>query len=393
MSKGRATWLRRPGHDGHTVVTNVELFFDLVFVFAITQLSHRLLAHLTLTGLAETTLLFCAIWWVWIFTSWVTNWLDPDRTPVRIMLFVLMLGALALAVAIPGAFGDTGPIFAATYVTMQIGRSLFTAWTFAATDPSGRRNFLRLSIWLGVSGIFWIIGALDDGQDRLIWWLVALVIEYAGPALGFRVPGLGASTTQDWQVSGSHMAERCGLFVIIALGEAIVVTGATVAALPASPSTLAAFLASFVGSVAMWWIYFDSGSERGTEAISHSDDPGRIARLAYTYMHMPIVAGIVVVAVADEMMLSHPLGHVSPAFAWTAIGGPALYLCGTMLFKRTIAGRRAPPLSHLVGLGLLALTAISAPALTPILIGSLASGALIVVAMWERFAIRRASPA
>lgn len=389
MSGGRSHWVRKAGHGGHARVTNLELFFDLVFVFAITQLSHRLLTHLSLHGAIETLLLFCATWWVWIFTSWVTNWLDPDSVPVRLMLLLLMLGSLALAIAIPEAFAERGLIFACVYVAMQVGRSLFAAFAFAGHDPRGCRNFLRISAWLAIAAPFWIAGGLSEGDMRLGLWVAALAIEYAGPAMGFRVPFLGGSSTGDWQVSGAHMAERCGLFVIIALGEAIVVTGATVAELPHDPLVFVAFISSFVGSAAMWWIYFDSGADRGAERISASDDPGRIARLAYTYMHMPMIGGIVLVAVADEMMIAHPAGHVSPAFLWTAIGGPALYLCGTMTFKQIIAARRAPPLSHLIGLGLLALLAIVSHACTPLAVGMAATGALVVVAIWERIAISR----
>jgi low temperature requirement protein LtrA len=141
----------------------------------------------------------------------------------------------------------------------------------------------------------------------------------------------------------------------------------------------------------MWWIYFDTGHERGSHHIASSADPGRVARLAYTYMHLPIVAGIIVTAVGDELVLAHPTGHTEPKAIAVMLGGPALYLLGNLLFKRVIAGRL--PLSHLVGMGLLALLAPAAPSLSPLLLATAATVALIVVAVWEMIALRRGAPA
>ena len=121
--------------------------------------------------------------------------------------------------------------------------------------------------------------------------MIALGIECVGPVAGFYVPGLGRSGTTDWRVDGAHMAERCALFVIIALGESILVTGSTAAALPATTASCARSSSRFVGSVAMWWIYFNIGAERGSHQIAHAEDPGRVARAVYTYFHIPIVAG------------------------------------------------------------------------------------------------------
>ena len=225
-----ASLLRKRKDGGEARVGSVELFFDLVFVFAVTQLSHFLLHHLTPLGGVQTCLLLMAVWWVWIYTSWVTNWLDPDKTQVRVMLFLLMLSGLVLSTSLPEAFAERGLTFAAAYASMQVGRSLFALWAFERT---GRRadvkNFQRIIIWLSVSALFWIFGGLAAPAPRLGLWAVALAIEYTGPAVGFFVPGLGRSETADWAIEGGHLAERCGLFVIIALGESILVTGATFA--------------------------------------------------------------------------------------------------------------------------------------------------------------------
>jgi low temperature requirement protein LtrA len=382
MNFGASTCLlrdRKP-HE-HSKVTFVELFFDLVFVFAITQLSHYLLEHFSVAGVLQTALMLMAVWWVWIYTSWATNWLDPRTTPVRITLFVLMLAGLVLSTSIPDAFGARGVGFAAAYVTMQVGRSLFMLWALRRHDRGNFRNFQRITSWLGLSALFWIAGAFVDGQTRFALWVIALAIEYASPAAGFWTPGLGRSTSTDWDISGAHMAERCGLFIIIALGESILVTGATFGKMEWMLATAAAFATAFIGSVAMWWIYFNIGAERAAEYIAASDDPGRHARAAYTYTHLLPVAGIIVTAVSDELVLAHPGGHVDFKTAATTLAGPALFLIGNLIFKRILAGSRG--LSHMVGLGLLVIAAPLASIVQPLALSAATTAILVIVAIWE----------
>lgn len=392
MTTKHSSLLRQRGSHESSKVGMVELFFDLVFVFAITQLSHRLLAHLDLEGILQTALLLLAVWWVWIYTSWVTNWLDPERLPVRLCLFSLMLAGLVLSSSIPKAFSAAGLIFAIAYVAMQMGRTLFFLWAVRNEGVDRRRNFQRILAWLTLSGLFWIAGGLAEDSARWTWWLIALAIEIVSPSIYFWVPGLGRSRTSDWDVDGHHMAERCGLFVIIALGESLLVTGATFSELEWSIKAISAFLAAFLGSLAMWWIYFDTGAERATKRFAHSEDPGRIARIAYTYLHVLIVAGIIVNAVADELMLMHP-GHANGFVIAVIVGGPVLYLLGNALFKWVTNDRRGPPLSHVAGLLMLIALSILASAnhFSALGTGMLTTGILIAVAAWETVAVRRSS--
>lgn len=386
QSSKQGALLRKRVEDQHAKVSFVELFFDLVFVFAITQISHTLLEHFSGMGLAQAALLLGAVWWVWIYTSWVTNWLDPETTPVRLMLFCLMFAGLVMSASLPQAFGSGGLVFACAYVAIQLGRSLFALASLKPHSPANYRNFQRITLWLALSGLFWIAGGLSEGAPRFALWTVALGLELVSPALGFYVPGLGRSTTQDWDVEGGHLAERCALFVIIALGESILVTGATAAKLPVTGANLAAFGNAFVSSIAMWWIYFHIGAERASERIAHSHDPGRIARVAYTYIHLLLVAGIVLVAVGDEFVIAHPGGQTEARVALSVIGGPAFYLAGNLLFKRVTAGWF--PLSHLAGLGLLALLAPAAAWLAPLAVSLCATAILVVVAAWEAISLR-----
>ena len=378
--------LRERSPHQHNRVTYVELFFDLVFVFAITQISHTLLAQFTPLGVLQVTMLMLAVWWVWVFTSWTTNWLDPEQAPVRVMLFGLMIAGLLLSTSIPKAFENRGLAFAVAYSAMQVGRTLFFLWSVPRSAAGQRYNFIRILIWLGVSAVFWNAGGLSDGDLRVGLWLVALAIEYCGPAMRFRTPGLGASTTQDWEVEGGHMAERCALFIIIALGESVVVTGATFAAAAWTIPVVGAFVVALLGSIAMWWIYFHIGAEAGSEHISQSADTGRLARLAYTYLHLPIVAGIILTAVSDELVLKHPTGHSDIRTIVSTIGGPLVFLVGTILFKHSIRGFLQ--LSHGIGIILLLALWWFAADLSPLWLSVATTVILIVVAVWESMSLR-----
>ena len=370
----------------HSRVTYAELFFDLVFVFAVTQISHTLLGRFTPLGALQTTLLFLAVWWVWVYTSWITNWLNPERTPVRVMLFALMLGGLVLSTSIPKAFESRGLWFALAYATMQVGKTVFLWVSTPPLRTSARMNAVRITAWLAMSAVFWIAGGFAEEHSRLMLWAVALGIEYVSPAVRFWIPKYGASLVEDWVVEGGHMAERCAGFIIIALGESIVVTGATFADLSWTTETVVAFASAFVGALAMWWIYFHIGAEAGSEQISKSSEPGRVARLAYTYLHMPIVAGIILAAVANELVLTHPTDHSDPRTVVSAIGGPLLFLIGTILFKHTIRGFLQ--LSHGAGIIALGVLAWFASGLSPLMLSLLTTAILIIVAAWESISLR-----
>lgn len=368
----------------------VELFFDLVFVFAVTQLSHSLLAHLSVLGAVQVALLMVAVWWVWIFTSWITNWLDPEKLPIRLGLFALMIAGLLLSSSIPNAFTERGLMFASAFVFMQVGRTLFAIWAVRGESLSMTRNFQRILAWLMFSGVFWIAGAFLDGQQRLWCWALALLIELVSPSLYFWVPGLGRSSLSDWNVEGNHMAERCALFVIIALGESLLVTGATFAELTLSVTGVVAFLVAVLGSIGMWWVYFDSGAERAHHRIAHSSDPGRQARIAYTYLHVLIVAGVIVSAVADELVLVHP-DHATDAGILVIVGGPWLFLLGNALFKWVMSDRPLPPLSHVAGLVLLTLALPLALNhwFSALMLGALTTAIVVLVALWETLSVRQ----
>lgn len=370
----------------HNRVTFVELFFDLVFVFAVTQLSHSLVEHFTLGEAGATLVLLLAVWAVWIYTTWATNWLDPDNYLVRILLFALMLAGLLMSASIPKAFDERGLAFAAAYAFMQVSRTVFLYWAFL-NQPTQHRNFQRILAWIVFASIFWVAGGLVQGAPRLILWVMAVSLKLLSPIIRYWTPFLGSSSFSDWDVEGAHMAERCGLFIIIALGESLLVTGSVFSELAWTSATVTAFIATFVGSLLLWWLYFDNNAEAASRNIAESSDAGRLARSAYTYSHFLIVAGIILLAVADEFILAHPTGQTDGATMIALLGGTALYLLGNLAFKWTIWQRVR--ISHIVGLIALIPLAAGANLLSPLQLIVLTTVLLAAIAVWEAYYYRR----
>jgi low temperature requirement protein LtrA len=310
--------------------TFFELFFDLVYVFAVTQLSHHLLATLTWTGAAEMVFMLIAVYWAWNYTTWMANWFDPDAVPVRLTLVFVMLASLLMAVAIPHGFGDDALLFACSYAALQIGRNAFVV---TVTPPGTfNRNFRQILAWSLLSAPLWVAGGLVSHDARWPLWLCALGLDLAAPLVMFWLPGLGSTPTSQWQIDGRHFAERFQLFVIIALGESIVLAGVTASDTGLDGSHVVALGLTFLGSTALWWLYFGRVAAAVSERIATSlaTQAGRIGRDVYTYLHLPIVAGIVLAAVGDELVIAHPRFDLHVAGALVLLGGPALYLAGVI---------------------------------------------------------------
>lgn len=376
--------LLRPA-DADARVGNAELFFDLVSAFAITQISHQLLARHDLVGVAQTAVLFLAVWWAWVLMVWTTNWVDPDRPQVRILIFLVMLALLFMSASLPTAFGAGGPAFALAYLAAHIGRMVWL-WRVVRVDrPQMAENLKRTLGWWALSAPLWLGGALAPPGARLALWAAGVALNIATPYLTFATPWSRRVSFESFAVAGHHFAERCSLLIIIALGEYILMGAAAFAETPWTPAAVASYVVGFCGSVTLWWIYFDVGMERGADHIGNRPDNARLARDVYSLLHIPIVAGVVISAVADEHGLKHPLEPADALFVWTSLTGPMLFLAGAMVFKRETSGRPWLPLSHLVGLALL--TAIlgwalwSGPSSLAIAVAILA--ALTTVCVWE----------
>ncbi|ACI50474.1 low temperature requirement A [Gluconacetobacter diazotrophicus PA1 5] len=339
---------RRDGHEAR--VTFEELFFDLVYAFAVTQLSHLLLHHQTTQGAIQALILWFAVWLGWQYTCWITNWFDPERPAVRGLLFGITLLALLLAAALPEAFGERGMLFGVTYAVMQVGRTVFALCAVGADHPLAA-NFRRMMVWVGAAALFWIAGGLAGEGPRPWLWACGVACEYISPMFGFPVPGLGRSRTSEWTVEGAHMAERCQAFVLVALGETVIMTGDTLAENGVwSAPVILAFLTAFVTSLATWWLYFGTSGKDGSAAIRHSGDPGRMAAY-FHYIHVILIAGIIVMAVGSDLVLAHPHGPARPVPAAIMAAGPVIFLLGSLLYKRVVYGCIAP--SHLTAIAAL----------------------------------------
>jgi len=249
----------------------------------------------------------------------------------------LMLLGLIMAVAIPEAFGDRALLFAGAYVAIQLTRQSFL--TFVAGQPGSleRRRASHILAWFALAAVFWLAGAVDE-QLRPPLWLIALGIDYAGPLFSFRLPGRRISA-EAWQVEPSHLSERFQLFVIIALGESIVVTGATTSALPLDASRLLALAIAFLMTAALWWLYFRAVAQRVRSLLVGSEgNRTLVARDVYTYLHVVLVAGIVVSAVGDELVIAHPGHELATAELVALIAGPVLYLVAQGLMRLRARG-------------------------------------------------------
>ncbi len=319
-------YLRRRGTEHRA--TFFELFFDLVYVFAVTQLSHHVLnAGVTWIAAAQATLMLIAVYWAWNYTTWMTNWFDPESVPVRLVLVVVMLASLLMAIAIPAGFGSRALLFGASYAGLQVVRNAFVV----VVTPRGpfHRNFIQILAWSLLSLPLWILGGLLDGA-RWPLWLAALTMDLAAPLVRYWLPVLGRTPHQQWQITGDHFAERFQLFVIIALGESIVLAGVTASQAELDWAVVLSLGLAFLASTALWWIYFSGAAGILVERISHSsiEEVGAIGRDVYTYLHLPIIGGIVLTAVGDELVIAHPHHELGMAGALALFGGPALYLLG-----------------------------------------------------------------
>lgn len=378
---------QRVGDPHEQRATTLELFYDLVFVFAITQVSHLLLRHLDWTGLGQSALVLLVVWWSWNYTTWVTNELDPESGVVRLLMIALMLASLLMAVAIPEAFGDRALLFAGAYVAIQVGRHLFLTFAASGRGTNERMRASRILIWFCAAGVFWIAGALAEGSTRTLLWLIALAIDYGAPLVTYFVPGLRRIRPEAWEVSVSHFAERFQLFVIIALGETIVLTGATTSGLELTTERTVAFAIAFLTTAAMWWLYFDYVAQIAERRLELSSNRTQLARDGYTYLHVVLVAGVIVSAVGDELTIAHPGEALSGPEVAVVVGGPALYLLAHALFRLRMAGsiswKRLGGAAACIAIGLLG------SGLDGLVLAALALAVLVVVIAAEQRSGRR----
>jgi low temperature requirement protein LtrA len=217
-------------------------------------------------------------------------------------------------------------------VVLQVGRNAAAARLLGRENPL-RDVFERLFAWSVASGVLWLVGAMLPGDRKLLLWIPAVVLDLCAPYAGYWLPRRGRGTTTDWDIEGGHFTDRCQGFIIIALGESIVVTGATAADAGLSSTVVLCLGIAFLETAALWWLYFGAVARRSREVMATCEDPGRLARDAYTYLHAPIVAGIIAVAVGDDLLIAEPGHELHGVGLAMVLGGPALFLVGESLFR------------------------------------------------------------
>lgn len=377
------TAVRRTEGPGRSEVGPIELFFDLVYVFSIVQLSHFLLHDLSWSGALRFAVLFGAIWWVWNYTAWAMNWLNPASGIVRLLNVVLMLAGLGMALAVPEAFGDRPFLFAGCIALAQLVRPVFMIVAFRGHVLA--RNYAHLLAWSAAASVLWVAGAFAPDETRVWIWLVALVVDVSAPSLEFWVPGGGSAPMSDWPTDAEHLGERNRLVFIIALGESILILGSTLSGMSdLSGSVVLVSLLGFGGLVVLWWGYFAVASEE-----MHAGEQPRVhtalLRSAFAYAHALMVAGAIIVAVSIELRLSHD--HLDEATVLTTVGGPLLYLVGNVLYLRSrgssIVASRYVAAAALLVVGAVALVAIDDVA--TLALGVLVLGVMTVLVVYSQY--------
>jgi low temperature requirement protein LtrA len=313
-------------HEIEQRVTPLELFFDLMFVFAITQVTGFIATHPTWTRLVEAIAILAVLWWAWVAYAWLGNTAGSDDGAMRVVLLTAMGPLLVLSLAVPGAFGDDGLIFGVAYLAVRV-LHLTGYLVLGRDDPALRALVRRLASTMLPAISLLVLAGFLDGAPRALCWIAALAVDYGGLAL---------RGTEGWNVQPAHFAERHGLIIIIALGESIVSLGVGASGLGLSATVIVSALLGVVVAGALWWAYFDVVALAGEQRMQRADPVGqaRIARDSYTYLHFPMVMGIVLFALGVKESLIAEAHELSSVAAVSLCGGVALYLLALSAFKR-----------------------------------------------------------
>jgi low temperature requirement protein LtrA len=317
----RLSAVRREGER----VTPLELFFDLVFVLAITECTSLMSHHPTWSGLAQGLLVLGVLWWAWAGYAWLTSVIDPEAGPVRLVFFAAMAAMLIAAICVPEAFGDLALAFALAIGFFRVAHIALFAIA-GAEEPNLARSVRALAVFTAIAVGLLAAASAFDGIPQAALWVLALALDFGGPYF-FGVEG--------WQLVPGHFAERHGLIIIIALGESIVEIGAGAAGHLDLGIGTAAVLGVGVAA-AMWWLYFDVVALVSARRLGEAE-PGRVqnalARDSYSYLHLLLVAGIVMAAFGMKTVLAHTGSHLHWVPAFALLGGIALYLLGLVAFR------------------------------------------------------------
>jgi low temperature requirement protein LtrA len=324
-------------------VTPLELFFDLVFAFALSQLSQHLLTHLSWRGAAETLVMLLAIFAVWFTTSWSATLVRVDQSRTRWLVLAVMLLGLFMNASVTRAFTTSGWAFAIPLLLIQLGR---TVWTLVnSTTAVLREHYFRTLLWLIATTPLWITGAAVNAEARVLWWALAAGIDQIGRWFAHPIPGRRLHS-ENVEFDADHMLERCRLFLLIALGETVFTTGTAIAAAATTLMTLVTGTFALAGTVALWALSFGRSHRLILRHLEKTSDPIRTSRHAADALTV-MVAGLIAVAVANKEVIAHPQGETSFALGLLLAGGPILFLAAQGWYLWAVPNVRSQ--LHLVG--------------------------------------------
>ena len=356
--------------EGEHRVTPLELFFDLVFVFAITQVTSMLADDPTWGGVLRGVLVLAALWWAWVAYAWLTSTADVDEGGVRLTMLASMAAMFGAALAVPGAFGDDAVLFGVAYLLVRLIHLVLSA-IVSRDDPDRRGALMRFAPTAIIGPSLLVVAAFLPGNARIVVWVVALTLDYLGPVL----IGIG----RGWRVAPEHFAERHALIILIALGESLIAIGAGAGFELDAGVIVAAGLGIVVVS-ALWWLYFDVAAIVARSRLTEASGVAlhRLALHSYSYLHLPIVAGVVLFALGLKTTLGDVGGELATVPAVGLCGGAALYLLGEISFLFRTTGRifRRRTLGALVLLALIPI-AVVIPALAALALVSAVCSSIV----------------
>ena len=316
------TVLRR----GDERVSPLELFFDLVFVLAITQCTALMAAQPTWAGLTRGLLVLAVLWWAWVGYAWLTSVIDPEEDAVRLAVFAAMAGFLIVSLCVPEAFGDLGLVFAVAYAVVRSGQIVLFVLA-SPDDPQLRRSVVGLAVSTAIAVSLLVVASFLDGVAQGACWALAILLDFGGP-LVFGADG--------WKLVPGHFAERHGLIIIIALGESIVAIGVGAGSVAIDGGVIAVATLGVFLAAALWWAYFDVvavAAERRLSQAAVGREQNAMARDGYSLLHLPMVAGIVLVALGLKKVIAHETDPLPIEIATALCGGVALYLLAHVAFR------------------------------------------------------------
>ena len=306
-------------------MTPLELFFDLVFVLALTQCTALMAEDPSWENVVRGLLVLAVLWWAWVGYAWLTSVVDPEEGAVRFAIFGAMAGLLVVALCVPEAFGDLGLLFAVAYAVVRIGQIVL--FVVASRDePKLRQSVWGLAVSTAIAVTLLVIASFLDGLPQGALWALALLLDMGGPYL---------FGSEGWKLVPGHFAERHGLIVIIALGESIVAIGVGAEG-GVDAGVVAAAALGIALAAALWWLYFDIVAlvaERRLAKAAVGKEQNEIARDSYSYLHFPMVAGIVLLALGLKKTLEHVDDPLKLVPAVAMLGGVALYLLAHVAFR------------------------------------------------------------